>query len=293
MSDQRVPKVSIGLAVRNGEAFLGKVFGSLLHQSFADFELIISDNASTDATAAICRDFAEHDPRIVYVRQSENIGAYENLNVVMRLARGTYFMWGADDDWWSENWIETMLAGLDDETALCFGEVAEVEYDGRVRQHRLLRAFSRQKHLRVIDCYLRERWEAGVLIYGLIRTALVLECRLNPDYGLTADQDFIAQVAHHGQIKLVKGAKFYKRNKVNQHELSWWDKAGAYLENLKYLFDPREHWRYVKNSPDPLAKVGLAAAVPVKVLLGLIRVHVLAARQVVGGWYPPHTVNIE
>ena len=69
------PKVSIGMPVYNGAPFIREAIESLLSQTFTDFELVISDNASTDRTEAICREYAEKNQRIRYVRQSENRGA--------------------------------------------------------------------------------------------------------------------------------------------------------------------------------------------------------------------------
>lgn len=87
------PACSIGLPVYNGENYLEQAIQSVLAQTFQDFELIISDNASTDGTEAICRRFAEQDPRILYVRQPRNIGAAKNYNYTFHLARGEYFNW--------------------------------------------------------------------------------------------------------------------------------------------------------------------------------------------------------
>lgn len=92
------PKVSIGMPVYNGEKSIREALDSLLAQTFTDFELIISDNASTDGTEAICREYVERDPRIRYVRQSENRGPIANFQFVLEEAVGEYFMWAAHDD---------------------------------------------------------------------------------------------------------------------------------------------------------------------------------------------------
>jgi glycosyltransferase involved in cell wall biosynthesis len=92
------PKVSIGMPVFNGEPFIREALDSLLAQTFSDFELIISDNGSTDGTEAICREYAATDPRIRYVRQPKNRGALFNFQFVLDEARGEYFMWAAHDD---------------------------------------------------------------------------------------------------------------------------------------------------------------------------------------------------
>src|SRR5688572_19646950 len=93
-----VPLVSIGLPVRNGADYLPEALDSLLGQSFGDFELIISDNASQDQTPQICQDFAARDSRIRLHRYAENVGAARNYNQVFNLARGKFFKWAAHDD---------------------------------------------------------------------------------------------------------------------------------------------------------------------------------------------------
>jgi glycosyltransferase involved in cell wall biosynthesis len=81
-------RLSIGLPVYNGEKYLAESVDSLLGQTFEDFELIISDNASTDSTAGICRRYAKQDSRIRYIRQPRNIGLAANHNFVIGQARG-------------------------------------------------------------------------------------------------------------------------------------------------------------------------------------------------------------
>ncbi|MCA9368423.1 glycosyltransferase family 2 protein, partial [Candidatus Kaiserbacteria bacterium] len=82
------PKVTIGLPVYNGEPFLEEALDAIVHQSFHDFELIISDNASTDNTEEICRRYAEQHPNIRYIRQPKNQGAAQNYNIVFEAATG-------------------------------------------------------------------------------------------------------------------------------------------------------------------------------------------------------------
>lgn len=92
------PVVSIGVPVFNGERYLAHTLEVLLAQTFRDFEIIISDNASTDATPRICRDAMAKDPRVRYFRQESNVGAAMNYNRAFALARGRYFRWNAADD---------------------------------------------------------------------------------------------------------------------------------------------------------------------------------------------------
>src|SRR6266536_1939108 len=86
-------RVSIGLPVFNGERFVAEAIDSILAQTFEDFELIISDNASTDGTEEICRCYAEKDERIRFVRNRENYGAAFNFNQTFHLSSGGYFKW--------------------------------------------------------------------------------------------------------------------------------------------------------------------------------------------------------
>jgi len=99
------PLVSIGMPVYNGARYIREALDSLLGQTFTDFELIISDNASTDSTEAICREYAAKDQRIRYIRQSHNLGASGNFKFVLDQALGEYFMWAAHDDKWSSNYL--------------------------------------------------------------------------------------------------------------------------------------------------------------------------------------------
>src|SRR5208282_399437 len=100
------PMVSIGLPVYNGEAYLRQVLDSVLAQTFSDFELIISDNASTDCTEAICREYAAADARIRYHRQARNRGATWNFRQVALLSSGQYFLWTSHDDLLAPTYID-------------------------------------------------------------------------------------------------------------------------------------------------------------------------------------------
>lgn len=99
-------KVSIGMPVYNGEKYIREALDSLLAQTFTDFELIISDNASSDRTESICREYAERDARIIYFRQEKNIGAADNFQFVLDHAQSDLFMWAAHDDEWAENYLK-------------------------------------------------------------------------------------------------------------------------------------------------------------------------------------------
>jgi glycosyltransferase involved in cell wall biosynthesis len=115
MENNDASLVSIGLPVFNGESFLGRALDSLLAQTFANFELIISDNASTDKTEEICKEYTARDSRIRYIRQASNLGGLENFNFVLREAHSKYFMWAAVDDQWDPAFIQSLLTALENE----------------------------------------------------------------------------------------------------------------------------------------------------------------------------------
>jgi glycosyltransferase involved in cell wall biosynthesis len=115
--ENATPLVSIGVPVYNGERLLRRTLESLLAQTYTHIEIIISDNASTDTTAAIAREFVERDPRVRYVRNETNIGAIPNFLETLALASGTYFTWTAADDVRPPQAIEACVRALESSPA--------------------------------------------------------------------------------------------------------------------------------------------------------------------------------
>ena len=108
-----IPRLSIGLPVYNGEGYLGEALDALLGQTFDDFELIVSDNASTDETSSICRSYQKRDSRIRYFRQTRNIGLAPNHNFVIEQARGELFKSAHHDDLCARVLLERCVDALD------------------------------------------------------------------------------------------------------------------------------------------------------------------------------------
>src|SRR5262245_51359752 len=129
------PRVSIGLPVYNGEHYLEQALQSLLAQSYTNLELNISDNASTDLTREICRAYCAKDQRIRYFRNPENLGILPNWRRALELATGEYFMWAAHDDYWSANYLETLLECLAAQPAavLAAGKTVFVDETNSIR----------------------------------------------------------------------------------------------------------------------------------------------------------------
>jgi glycosyltransferase involved in cell wall biosynthesis len=127
LNEQIRPKITIGLPVYNGEQFIHHAIDSLLRQSYANFKLIISDNASTDKTELICKNFVRMDKRVSYVRHNINRGYIWNSNYVLKLADTEYFMWAAADDVWHPEFIQKNLMFLEKNPSFV-GSISEMEF---------------------------------------------------------------------------------------------------------------------------------------------------------------------
>lgn len=128
------PTVSIGLLAYNEERFIGKTIESLLAQDFTDFEVVVSDNCSTDRTPDICREYAARDPRLVYARNPRNVGSARNVNAAFSRARGKYFILACGHDLWDPTLLSKCVAVLesDPSVVLCYTDCAFIDEDDRV-----------------------------------------------------------------------------------------------------------------------------------------------------------------
>jgi glycosyltransferase involved in cell wall biosynthesis len=122
-------KVAIGLPVYNGSNFLRAALDSILAQSYGDFDLIISDNASTDNTEQICRAYAREDSRIQYIRQQTNVGAANNYNLVFQMADSQYFKWAAHDDVLAPGFLRACIDVLDRDAGVVIASPASTLID--------------------------------------------------------------------------------------------------------------------------------------------------------------------
>jgi glycosyltransferase involved in cell wall biosynthesis len=129
-----VPRVSVGLPVYNGEPFLTEAIDSILNQTFEDFELIISDNASSDRTEEICQSYAAKDRRVTYHRNEKNLGAARNFNWVFEKSSGEYFKWAAHDDLLRPDYLAMCVEVLDQDPSvvLCYPRARVIDENGMV-----------------------------------------------------------------------------------------------------------------------------------------------------------------
>lgn len=167
----RLPRVTIGLPVYNGEDFLEEAIGSIRAQTYEDFELVVSDNASTDRTREIVADHAAEDQRVRPVFREENLGPMKNFNGLVPLARGEFFQWMAHDDILAPTALERCVPVLEqDETVvLSHGRTVIIDADGVVVAEPDTRRMT--DSTKVVDRIGTVLWEGYChQIFGLIRT---------------------------------------------------------------------------------------------------------------------------
>lgn len=212
-----MPTVSIGLPVYNGEKYLRQAIESILNQDFSDFELIISDNASTDATEKICRSFAAQDRRLRYIRQENNLGAAPNYNLLVELARGPYFKWQAHDDNLLPSFLSQCMTAmqLNPDAVLAYPMTSVIDGSGdeiglfddglalpQSTPHERLQGYLRQN-------FMRHRGLCNP-IFGIIRINELRRTRLIQDF-LASDLILLAHLALLGKFVALPDVLFERR----------------------------------------------------------------------------------
>ncbi|MQA14189.1 MAG: glycosyltransferase [Pseudonocardiaceae bacterium] len=213
-----VPRLSIGLPVYNGEQYLSEALDALLGQSYADFELIISDNASTDGTADICRRYAAQDPRIRYVRQSHNIGAAPNHNFVFVQARGELFKWASHDDLYARDLLRRCVEALDENPHMVLAHAwhAIVDGAGTVTETFDYRLATDSPHA-------PERFRSllfaagGDDFYGVVRSDVLRLVAPHDSYH-HADRTIVAEIALQGPFHQVPELLYFRRDHPDRAE---------------------------------------------------------------------------
>lgn len=234
MMTERIPIVSIGLPVYNGERYLRLSIESIIAQSFSDFELIISDNASTDKTAEIYREFARKDPRIKCYRNEENLGAAANFNRVFNLARGKYFRWATADDLVAPDSLEHCVEVLDrqSEVVLSYAKTLLIDEFGNAIRH-----YDDNLDLRSASPVVRFRVamkQMGLMNvqYGLIRSESLRRTRLMENYP-GGDIPLLLELALYGQFWELPEVCFFRR--IHKQALS----GVTTLEGEQEFWDPK------------------------------------------------------
>jgi len=206
------PNVSVGMPVYNGEEFIRPAIDSILNQTYTDYELIISDNASTDGTEEICRDYASRDSRVRYYRNKINIGASDNYNSVYRYARGEYFKWGSANDLCHPEFIEKCVDTLctNPDVVLCYPEVKlftdslddAQEYEDDLH---LVQGSACERYIAFF-----EKVKLNNVMNGVMRTDSLKNTAMIKPY-FSSDTALMAELIMRGKFYQVKNTYFYRR----------------------------------------------------------------------------------
>jgi glycosyltransferase involved in cell wall biosynthesis len=233
------PKVSIGLPVYNGAKYLRSAIDSILSQTYLDFELIISDNASTDETAQICQEYASKDSRVHYFRNKENRGATANHNRVFRLSSGKYFKWASHDDILDSKFLGKCVEILDRDVSvvLCHSTTGRInEFSKFLDNYEFGARVDSNKRSECFSDIISNRNNAWILLLGLIRSNALKKTRLLGAYA-SADRVLLGELSLLGPFKVIHECLFFRR----EHSQSYTNKSQSYK-------DRRDWWAKIEKS---------------------------------------------
>jgi glycosyltransferase involved in cell wall biosynthesis len=233
------PTVSIGLPVFNGERYLERAVESILGQTYSDLELIISDNASTDKTAEICREAAERDERVTYIRNDVNLGAAENYNIVFRASNGTFFKWASHDDLIAPEFVERCVEVMHENPAAvtCYPRTTFIDEDGEaISEYEEIDDFTASTAPERFKTWLFDRtgpWCNAV--FGIIRSDVLATTGLIGKYN-SSDVILLGELLLNGTMVRIPDVLFYRRDHPersvrahasNDARAAWFDPASA------------------------------------------------------------------
>lgn len=254
-------RLSIGMPVFNGEKYLKEALDSILAQSYPDFELIISDNASTDRTPQICRAYAAKDSRIRYYRNKRNVGASKNFNRVFKLSSGKYFKWAAHDDLLAPEFLSRCINVLDQDSSivLCYTKASWIDEHGKLvsTQDYKMRIDSQKPHERFGEL-LSFHYPPNA-IFGVMRAGSLRMTPLIGEY-IGSDRNLLAEIGLIGRIHEIAEYLFFRRkhpdsftdrvyavHAVSQDLLDWWNPATSW--RLIFTYNCLEYFRSVRRVP--------------------------------------------
>lgn len=217
--------VTVGIPVHNGEKYIEKRIESIIKQTYQNFEIIISDNASTDNTSKFCEKFSK-DEKIHYHKQKTNIGIFKNFNYLIANAKGKYFVIASVDDKWEPTFLEKNVRILDLNENIV-GSISKVEFFGHPIKKQNSKIFWIKKIIRrskfdpLVDHVIEAkgnyeekagkylRFNQGSFIHGLFRTNAVKEIKLDQSV-LGWDLCFILAILKFGDLHVINEILFYK-----------------------------------------------------------------------------------
>lgn len=276
-----IPRVSVGIPVFNGEPFVRATLDSVLGQTFEDLEIVISDNASTDGTESICREYARKDPRIRYVRNRENIGLAKNFRRVVELATAEYFKLANADDLCGPDLVSQCVRVLDGDptTVLCYGKTTLIDAEGRSLQ-------PYEDGLDLRSPSVTERFRTALqrvrlvnVLQGVMRTDALRQTALLDTY-VGADMVLVIELALRGRFHELPERSFQRRihaaafssQASEEGQLGTWEPGTRRGTDLYY-------WRHYRGYLRAISRAPLDAMTKLR-LVGVVMKRAIAAREI-------------
>jgi glycosyltransferase involved in cell wall biosynthesis len=260
MSFGELPKVSLGMPVYNAERYIEEALDSLLVQTFDDFEIVISDNASTDRTEEICRAYASKDERVRYIRNRANYGMIFNFNSVFRLSHGEYFKWCSSDDVCAPDYLRRAVEVLDEDPSvvLVFSLIEGIDEKGRPRKFLPGQITDRESPGTVSspDPVIRFRklvrhiWWVDAAFYGLMRSHVLAQTSLHR-YQRSGDQLLVTEMSLKGRLHEIPEVMFFSRyhsGKISLRQKTHRQRAEL-IENRPLGRGVTAWWKTVRGHP--------------------------------------------
>ena len=251
MNTLKHPIVSIGLPVYNGEDFLKYALDSLLSQTFRDFELIISDNASTDNTPKICQEYVLRDKRIRYIRQNNNMGALWNFNFVLKQSNKEYFIWVSSDDKLHPEFLEKNIDILEkNKNVVCsigdviYSDVVNYEFKSNNETKKTFRQRYVKSTYGTYESKVRTylKFFQASMMYGLYRRDKLQKSITINKIFLAFDLSIILNVLKYGDFHVIDENLLHRYNKGSHSIIGTLRKYDISLINIIFLEFPFTFW---------------------------------------------------
>lgn len=281
------PLITIGMPVYNGLPHLRAAIDSLLKQSYANLEIVISDNASDDGTSEYCRALAEVHPRVQYLRNEMNLGPARNFQQVLLRARGRYFMWAAHDDKWSERFVDLLAEKLVEHPGAVLATPATIHIgeDGTLCSEPPDRPAVGESSANLRQLYADH---AASWIYGLWETAWLRrhfdEYTRLPYWG--ADVLWLADICLRHQVVGDQDAVIFKRLRKSSYApttargtVAFWASMFWHLTRMSLRRTPpgRQRWETLLASWSYVYRLGIRRPYPLRTAWRVVRMVSLAA----------------
>lgn len=229
------PLLTIGLPVYNGEKTIKKILESILAQTFQDFILIISDNASTDLTEKICEEYSKKDSRIQYIKQKKNIGLLNNWNFLLKNATTKYFMWIEADDYYDHDFIKKNIQILESNEKFVGSISNSVYYDALDKSPQSIQTTG--SYGKKAISYLK--FNRGTGIFAIYRTKQFQKSMICGEYGAW-DLQIMLKVLKYGDLNVLNKVLHFKsaRGISSKSDITYMRKNGISFSKIIFPYWP-------------------------------------------------------